>query len=495
MIIFSQSVWIEVTVTVCGGLTLFCALGESAAPGGPVFALELTIWLGVVGGRIAEWIKERTSLPIPSLLGMLIAGLLAGSLPGLRKICGQAIDTGSSSAARTAALALILARAGLGLDADALAKYRFSAIILAVCPCLVEATVVGILSYFFFQDFTPSWCATLGFVVAAVSPAVVVPSLLGLEQRGYGRGSGVPTLVVAAAALDDVLSLSGFGVSLGFAVSVSSGPLLPATLWADAIRAPLEIVSGLLIAFIGATIFKALLGLNNTTQDKLLVIPDPVASTAVISALCLVSTFGLKRLGLSGASALSTLALSFLAGRAMGKSCANDVGSRLSIVWSRLGQPALFALLGAAVNTDGIRAAGPALGLLAISLVFRFFTTLMVTCQRPWNERIFIALAWLPKATVQAAIGAVPLDAAESNSDQRRGQIVLAVSVVAVLVTAPLGALAIAYTGPKLLHKEQDDHSTIQQHTHEDKVPHIEPTVKSEENRPLGNLQAGEHCT
>ena len=208
---------------ICVGLvvlTLWLSIGAAAAPKGPVFALECVFVAGVLGGRLVALIAKKTEVPLPPLVGMLGAGIVLRNVPYLRTYIGEAVDAGSSSALRTCALALILARAGLGLDAAALKRLRWAAARLAAVPCLVEAGVVALIaSRPFVFDFPAGWACLLGFVVAAVSPAVVVPSLLALRDAGYGTATGIPTLVVAAAALDDVLSLAGFGICLPFAVS------------------------------------------------------------------------------------------------------------------------------------------------------------------------------------------------------------------------------------------------------------------------------------
>lgn len=437
---------------VIGSLALYLAIGPAAAPRGPVFALECVVVGGIAGGRLVEFVKGKTGLPLPPLLGMLVAGALLRNVPGLRGAIGEKVDKRASASLRTLALAIILARAGLGLDTRALVRLRWAALRLAALPCLVEATVAGVLGFVFFRDMPVAWCATLGFVVAAVSPAVVVPSLLALEAQGYGKSAGIPTLVVAAAALDDVFSLAGFGVSLGFAARDSSqgGALLPTgrRVWVDAIRAPLEIVLGVAAGVVGA---------------RLLRFFDNISALALS---CVALTFGLKHLGFSGASALATLTLATLTARDWGPAKSKAGGAKLNLAWTHAAQPALFSLLGVAVDLTALTPslAGLAVSLICMSGVVRMATThaAVAASLKRSNERLFVALAWLPKATVQAAVGAVPLDAATSDTNTRRARIVLAVAVIAIVFTAPLGAVAIAASGPRLLDKDEapPDHAT-----------------------------------
>ncbi|KAJ8607410.1 hypothetical protein CTAYLR_009950 [Chrysophaeum taylorii] len=420
-------------VALLGCVVAYLAIGSAAAPGGPVFAVECVILAGIAGGQIVDWVNRKSGARLPPLLGMLIAGCC------LRNAAGVRVDKRTSSSLRTAALSLILCRAGLGLDTEALRRLRWAAFRLAALPCLVEATVAAILGFLLFSLPAP-WCATLGFVVAAVSPAVVVPSLVDLDRQGYGTKTGIPTLVVAAAALDDVFSLAGFGVSLGFALDTSDR--LPA--WS---RAPLEL-------FLGATVGSgAALALRYASTE------DIQKRAAALGVAALAATFGLKHLGFSGASALATLALATIAARDWGRQSSDLVGARFSRAWTLVAQPALFSLLGVAVDLGDLppRTAALAVLLVVVGAAFRLgATAAAVAPSLPRTaDRLFVALAWLPKATVQAAVGAVPLDAATTDTQENRARIILAVSVIAIILTAPLGAVAISVSGPKLLQKEE----------------------------------------
>merc|ERR1719322_1086551 len=148
---------------------------------------------------------------LPALLGMLLTGIALKNLPG---IVFEDRWPDYSSTLRGTALVIILMRAGLGLDPQALIKHSGLVFRLAFTPCLVETLVVAVASHLLL-DFPWLWGFMLGFVLAAVSPAVVVPCLLQLQERGYGVDKGIPTLVIAAASVDDVLAISGFTILLG----------------------------------------------------------------------------------------------------------------------------------------------------------------------------------------------------------------------------------------------------------------------------------------
>ena len=430
-------------------LSLWLSIGGAAAPGGPVFALECVFVAGVSGGRLVACVAKKTGVPLPPLVGMLGAGILLRNVPGLRTYVGEAVDGGSSAAVRTCALALILARAGLGLDAQALKRLKWAAVRLAGVPCLVEAGTVALMaSRPFVFGFPQSWAWLLGFVVAAVSPAVVVPSLLSLRDAGYGTATGIPTLVVAAAALDDVLSLAGFGICLPFAVSSAARQgVLPSTAWAAGVRAPIEIVAGLVGAGLGA------IALRRFFEERT---PSPLNAAAALLLVALALTFALKALGFSGGAALAALALAFLTGMLCPPFKA--AGALLGQLWSSVAQPLLFALLGVSVDLAVIRGrdAGLGVALLVVSCGVRFVAT--TNAVRGFGltpkERLFVGLSWLPKATVQAAVGAVALDAADSSGEKERARVVLTVAVLAIVLTAPVGAVAIAVAGPRLLTKD-----------------------------------------
>jgi NhaP-type Na+/H+ or K+/H+ antiporter len=196
--------------------TTWLLLGKTMLPGGAGWSLALLYLCSTVAGKLVPLVSKR----LPPLLGMLAVGLL------LRNVPGGALDSRElllgeefawwSRWLRAAALAVIMLRAGLGLDLDKLRTLGLATARLAFLPCLAEALTALALAQPLL-DLPPQWGGTLGFVLAAVSPAVVVPGMLDLGSRGYGVSKGVPTMVVAAASFDDVLCIAGFGVCLALA--------------------------------------------------------------------------------------------------------------------------------------------------------------------------------------------------------------------------------------------------------------------------------------
>lgn len=399
-----------------------------------VSALVLLFLVAIGGGYIAKRVR------MPPLLGMLFAGLV------LRNMSSNPLESlpGSwSLALRLVALTVILLRAGLGLDLDALASLRGAFLRLAFLPNLSEAFTVALVANIFL-DMPMVWGLLLGFVVAAVSPAVVVPSLLDLQQRGYGVSKGIPTMVLAAASFDDVLSITGFGAML----SLIFGSRSDAGLAESLLRAPIELLGGLGVGVLVGMICGAILRAPDWLRFGLLL------------GFGLAVVFGGWAAGLAGGGSLAAMTMGAVAGRRwLGASM--PVARTLGRLWS-VAQPILFGLIGAAVTLSVVEPTYIARGLviLVIGLAVRLLVTyLSVTPDRfTTRERLFVALAWIPKATVQAAIGVLALDLAKEYEAGAQAETygiqVVTVAVLAIIVTAPIGALAIASTGPRWLQKD-----------------------------------------
>ena len=212
------------------GHPLACNREELRFPGWRPFRTTGTICLSVVGGKLAALCR------LPALFGMLCFGFAA------RNIHADTftVDTSWSTVLRNFALVVILSRAGLGLNLAALRRLSAAVIRLAFLPNLVEAAVDAAIAVALF-GMPWTWGLMLGFIISAVSPAVVVPSLLRLQDEGFGTRKGIPTLVLAAASFDDVLSISGFGICLGLSFSQQQSSSLA---W-DILRAPTEVIVGI----------------------------------------------------------------------------------------------------------------------------------------------------------------------------------------------------------------------------------------------------------
>ncbi|OLQ05265.1 Mitochondrial sodium/hydrogen exchanger 9B2 [Symbiodinium microadriaticum] len=425
--------------------TLYFVTGEDGGPGGSLFALLALHQAALWAAKAMSPIKQ-----LPPLLTMLVVGFALGNLPFLGEHVGRQVDSNWSAGIRQSALVLILLRAGMALDINALKRLRFVVPRLAAAPCLSEAATAAALASALL-DLPVLWAAMLGFVVAAISPAVVVPSLLSLQERGYGVSTGIPSLVVASAPLDDVLSIAGFGICLGLALTEES-PVL------SALRAPLEILLGLGSGLLGAAVLVLLMPADEDRATK----GGPGREERFLSllGLALTTSFGLGQAGFSGAAALAVLALGAASARGW-KEEAKPVVAVVTELWNRLAQPLLFSLVGASVDVRTLESniVGSGLAILAGGGAVRFAVAAAATSGRGLRceEKLFTAMAWMPKATVQAAIGGVALDRARTPEERTMGQKLLAVAVLAILLTAPLGAILIQSFGPRLLTKEPEE--------------------------------------
>ncbi|XP_061565827.1 sodium/hydrogen exchanger 9B2 isoform X3 [Cololabis saira] len=412
--------------------------GRECLPGGNLFGIVIVFTCSVLGGKLVGLIQLPRLPPFPPLLGMLLAGLLLRNVPYVTDAI--VINTHWSAALRNIALSIILTRAGLGLDPTALRRLKAVCVRLAIGPCVVEACIIAVVSHFLLK-LPWVWGFILGFVLAAVSPAVVVPSMLLLQREGYGVEKGIPTLLMAAGSFDDVLAITGFSTFLGIAFSTGST-------WMNVLKGLLEVVGGIVAGLV--------LGLflcffpSNDQEDLVL------RRSLMLLGLSIFSVFFSHVVGFAGAGGLSTLVLSFLAGLGW-KSHKAPVAAMVGRSWDVF-QPLLFGLIGAEITIATLNASTVGLGVACISagLVVRLLVTFLLVHFGGFNlkEKLFIAVAWLPKATVQAAIGSKALDMARDKEDPtliKYGLDVLTLAVLAILITAPIGALGIGLAGPRLL--------------------------------------------
>uniref|UniRef100_A0A3B4AEZ2 Cation/H+ exchanger transmembrane domain-containing protein n=1 Tax=Periophthalmus magnuspinnatus TaxID=409849 RepID=A0A3B4AEZ2_9GOBI len=416
---------------------------EECLPGGNLFGITIIFLCALIGGKLVELIRLPGLPPFPPLLGMLLMGFLLRNIPVVTT--AVKVEHKWSAALRNIALAVILARAGLGLDPSALKKLKSVCLRVSVGPCTIEACTIALVSHFL-MGLPWVWGFILGFVLGAVSPAVVVPSMLLLQKEGYGVEQGIPTLLMAAGSFDDILAITGFTTCLGMAFATGST-------WYNLLRGVLEVaggtVAGILLGF--------LIQYFPSVDQKHLV----MKRSFLVLGLSIFSVFGSSVAGFPGSGGLCTLVLAFLAAIGWGAAKAR-VEEVVSWVWDVF-QPLLFGLIGAEIQISQLEGHAVGLGIasLLIGLLVRvLFTFVCVLCAGfNLREKFFIALAWMPKATVQAAIGSTALDMARTKSDEqleKYGMDVLTVAVLAILFTAPIGALIIGLSGPRLLQKPKN---------------------------------------
>ncbi|XP_044768596.1 sodium/hydrogen exchanger 9B2 isoform X5 [Neomonachus schauinslandi] len=267
--------------------------------------------------------------------GMLLAGFLLRNIPVISD--NIQIKHKWSSALRSIALCVILVRAGLGLDSKALKKLKGVCVRLSMGPCLVEACTSALLAHFL-MALPWQWGFILGFVLGAVSPAVVVPSMLLLQEGGYGVEKGIPTLLMAAGSFDDILAITGFNTCLGMAFSTGSTVF-------NVLRGILEVVIGVAA---GSLLGFFIQYFPSSDQDKLV-----WKRAFLVLGLSVLAVFSSVYFGFPGSGGLCTLVMSFLAGlRWAGEKA--EVEKIIAGAWY-IFQPLLFGLIGAEVSIASLR--------------------------------------------------------------------------------------------------------------------------------------------
>nr|CAI9698093.1 unnamed protein product [Rangifer tarandus platyrhynchus] len=411
--------------------------GPEVLPNGGLFGLLIIFYCALIGGKLLEIIKVPSVPKIPPLLGMLLAGFVVRNVPFLSDV--TYISNELSSTLRNTALTIILVRAGLGLDPEALKNLKRVCIRLSMGPCLMEACSTAVISHFL-MNFPWQWAFLLGFVVGAVSPAVVVPSMLHLQEKGYGIEKGIPTLLIAASSLDDIVAISGFNAC--FSIVFSSGNI------SNNILSPLRdaglgVLSGIVLGMFARHF-------PSSDQENL-----EVKRAFLILSMCISAVLGSHKFNMNTAGGLCTLVLSFIAGTGWSKEKVR-VQKIIGIAWD-IFQPVLFGLVGAEVSVASLKsnAIGVSVGTVSLALLVRIsFTFVLMSCAGfNFKEKIFIALSWMPKATVQAVLGPLALEKARMSAPhlESYSKDVMTVAFLAILITAPNGALIIGILGPKLL--------------------------------------------
>jgi solute carrier family 9B (sodium/hydrogen exchanger), member 1/2 len=387
-----------------------------------LFSLMLIFFLGIAAKKLFERMR------LPGLVGLVLVGTLTGPYvwnllqPGLLAL---------STEIRLLALIIILLRAGLGLDRNVLQRIGPAALKMSAIPGLFEGLAVMALSVPLL-GFTWVQGGLLGFIIAAVSPAVVVPSMLDLRDCGLGMDKHVPILILAGASLDDVFAITVFSAFLGMA----DGGAAAASPLTGFLFIPVEIIGGILLGL--AAGYLLLLFFNRFSLNR-------VEQTLLLIGTGIVLTLTGQALSLAGLLAVMSLGFMVLE---KGNSHASQLEYSLNHLWL-VAQLFLFILIGAAVNIQVAWQAGLAgLLIIAVGLAARSLGVLVATMKSglSWNERKFCAIAYIPKATVQAAIGGIPLALGIPG-----GELMLAVAVLSIIITAPLGAVAIKALAPRLL--------------------------------------------
>lgn len=388
-------------------------------------SIALILLLGLLLGSIFS--KMR----LPSLLGMMIAGIVLS--PHALNLIDQSI-LNISADLRQIALVIILTRAGLSLNMEDLKKAGRPAVLMCFVPACIEIIGTVVLAPMLL-GVTVLEAAIIGSVIAAVSPAVIVPRMIQLIEEGYGKEHGIPQLILAGASVDDVFVIVVFTafLSLTSTGAVSAGSFL---------QIPVSILTGICIGAAAGGIL--------TVFFKKIHMRDSVKILIILSISFLLLELQNRLEGIipvSGLLAIMSLGMVI-------KQTYSILAQRLSGKYNKLWVAAevfLFVLVGATVDLKYVADAGVFAVLLVLgALIFRMFGVALslVKTKLTTRERLFCMIAYTPKATVQAAIGAIPF-----SMGLACGQTVLTVAVLSILITAPFGAICIDKMYKKLLKK------------------------------------------
>lgn len=389
----------------------------------------ISIALILLVGMFMGWLCKKIKLP--GLLGMLFTGIILG--PYVLNFIDDSILSISADL-RKIALIIILTRAGLSLDIKDLKKVGRPAVLMCFIPACFEMTGMVLIAPRILGISTLD-AAIMGAVVAAVSPAVVVPKMIKLMEEGYGVKQGIPQLILAGASVDDVFVIVMFtaftGLAQGEAVSLKSF-----------VNVPLSVITGIFVGLAAGCLlakFFEKVHIRDTSKVMILLSVSFILVTAedyVADMIPFASLIGVMAAGISLQKKREVVA--------------KRLSSKFNKLWV-VSEIMLFVLVGAAVDIQYAVKAGIAPVFLIFSVLISRMTGVFVCLLKTKlniKERAFCMLAYMPKATVQAAIGGLPLAMGLSC-----GNIVLSVAVIAILITAPLGAFCIDMTYKRFLQR------------------------------------------
>ena len=395
-------------------------------------SLSLIFLIGLSMASVCRKIK------LPRIIGMLVTGIVLG--PFVLDFLDPSI-LGISADLRQMALIIILIKAGLSLDISDLKKVGRPAILMSFLPAVFEILAVMLFAPKLL-GVTLIEAAIMGAVLGAVSPAVVVPKMVNLMEIHYGTNKSIPQLILAAASLDDVFVIVLFSAFVGMAQGGSVSVM-------DFINIPVSIILGIalgaVIGWLLGVFFETAYVHKHHIRNSMKVI-----IVLGISFLLIAAESWLERIvSVSGLLAVMSMAC------VLQIKSTEFVSKRLSDKFGKLwiaAEVILFVLVGAAVDIRYTLEAGVvAIGLIFIALIFRSAGVLLCMIGTPldFKERLFCVIAYLPKATVQAAIGSIPL-----SLGLPCGNMVLSVAVLSIIITAPLGAFGMDISYRRLLEKE-----------------------------------------
>lgn len=394
-----------------------------------LIVLVSLIIIGVLAnysGKLVELIR------LPSLIGMMVVGMLIG--PAFLNVVPES-TLKISPYIKDFALVTVLFIGGLGISLDQMKRIGRPAVLLSIIPATLEGLTIAAISMVLL-DFTFVQGAILGFIIAAVSPAVLVPSMISLINRKMGQDKAIPQMLLVGASADDTIAITLFTTFLGVYMQKSSGESV--SFIGQLISIPITIAISIAIGFVLAKVSSVLIKKVTNEYGKLII------AFSVCLALRLIEN-GLELHWLN--SLLTVMIYGFLIRNSLEES-AKSILQNMNKIWA-IGKLYLFSFVGMAINPKLV---GEfffiGLGILACSLTVRSIGVLISLIGTDLNikERAFCVIAYLPKATVQSAKAGIPLQMGVVG-----GEIMQAIAILSVLITAPIGAIGIKLTSDKCL--------------------------------------------
>ena len=398
-----------------------------------IIVLSLLI-IGILAnysGLIAEKLK------LPSLIGMMIVGMLIG--PSYLNLVPQG-TLEISSTIKDVALVTVLFIGGLGISLEQIKQIGRPAVLLSVVPATLEGFVIAFLSMKFL-GFTFIQGAILGFIIAAVSPAVLIPSMISLIDRKVGQDKAIPQMLLVGASAEDTIAITLFTTFLGVYLQNQKGESI--SIVSQLISIPISIFASILVAFL---LFKI-------SEFALRKVKNDYIKVVVVFIISLMMRYAEKTTHTQYLNSLLAVMIYGFFIRNYMKESAQFILDKMNNIW-KYGKLYLFSFVGMAINPTLVgEYIYVGLFMLTISLSFRSVGVLLALTGTNLNlkERIFCVIAYLPKATVQSAKSSIPLQMGVAG-----GEIMQAIAILSVLVTAPLGAIGIKLTSDKLLNRKED---------------------------------------
>lgn len=401
-----------------------------------LISLILIRILANYSGKLVEFIK------LPSLIGMILLGMFIG--PSFLNLVPKS-TLNISPYIKDIALVTVLFIGGLGISINQMKQIGRPAVLLSIIPATLEGLTIAFLSMIFL-NFTFVQGAILGFIIAAVSPAVLVPSMVDLIKRKVGQDKAIPQMLLVGASADDTVAITLFTTFLGIYMSSTNGQSI--SIANEIFSIPITIIISIFIGWLLAFLTKKLLKAIKINALRVI-----LAFIICLLIRLVETTFHLKMFN----SLLTIMIYGFFL-RAFLNDLALKIQDGINVVW-KYGKIYLFAFVGMAINPSLVgKFLWIGLAMLIISLTVRSIGVVisLIGTDLSFKEKIFCIIAYLPKATVQSAKAGIPLQMGVIG-----GEVMQAIAILSVLVTAPIGAIGIKISSSKLLNQGKDDQEIV----------------------------------